>query len=1259
MYIPEPGRDVVSSGGKRLDFIIGAVNMATPGLMAVEAGLANLTAVGMRTGSQITNAFRVAEAAMFGFGVFSAFVFGKATAAAAEFERQLNLVKAVSGDVTDAQMRLLEKGVKRLAVEYGRSLNEITSALQTIGRAGLKDTNSQLAVFETGLKVATIEGSNLEKTMENVIRMTSLWGGKVDQKSFPQIAENVMNKFVSASQMSPTTVEDLVLGMQYLGGAAKQAGWTIEETLSVLAALSRVGVTGSVAGVAVRGFLQKIAAPDRPFQEGMAMLGMTVEDLTMMRGGKKVILPPDQLIAKILKRMDELGMDNLERAKVWRLIGQARTAQQLMKLDPSEIRKIEAGLHNSNRLGKSLEAVMNDTRMQFQRIRSSVEVITVNIGQKLLPQLKALSGAAVAFASAFTAGPFGEFLSVIAAMTLGLGLFMGSLVFMKFVMAGVSFAFDVLRGANDRLRRAFEFTSQTYLKQCEYLSGWKALIGEAAVEEDALRYAARQLTAEIQAQTTAVSQNMMAWQSLAVSSGIVAGYRRAEKLPPLPASEWSMLAAATLSRSQSAEAPLGFTAYPIVTQRNMLASYLRDLETERGEIERRMALPMAYGISEDQMKSLANQRDALRREISEVQYLIGAYPKITDAEKSMLRRTVVAGRYTPISLTEQRIQVPPTVTIPGGRSMIYTHPVYAGAQDRIAGLIESGAMVRAGAATAAEASRLSRVVGAVKGGLSRIYGVLGPLGTAFLALEGVTIGLQVAMEKVKEYLDSLSESIRKSEDKIDRLTDRLEDLEKKGTRAAQLESKDVESEIQAEKRSIAENYRKIWETRAWLPQYAPIFDERAKKYRLIGADQYVAGATGAAIGGSIPPVGIAIGAESQKGKAPPWMYQATATLAPYFEYAYVLKESAREADKLAKERPQYKEAYTKKGKDLRKEEERVISEIADKYFAGNKKIARGLYEQYLLQQKIASAQKAQSNAYMHLISAIGKLFSSIVRAITILFGFGRAAKTTGNKTKEGSNAMEKAVDQQTKSYQQMYDSTLQAAINIEYLARIISWFADYVIYVANKLANFGAGYGDQVAALKESAKESEKKGSWIEKNIPLVGKTIAGIYKDSAAKSKQQAKEIEDKAKKEGVPLQKPKFPSREEVAKELTKNVESAGAWRADPSLYGIATGGTGGAGDTGKGRGAGAGGGKGGKGGKEGVERILREGYNIDFIICSKKRLPDLDPHLFKKKYNIDLKRQTIEVKNLQVHTTDKPENIQAAVQNALIRVAESDRV
>lgn len=1259
MYIPEPGRDVVTSGEKRLDFIIGAVNMATPGLMAVEAGLANLTAVGMRTGSQITNAFRTAEAAMFGFGVFSAFVFGKATAAAAEFERQLNLVKAVSGDVTDAQMRLLEKGVKRLAVEYGRSLNEITSALQTIGRAGLEDTNSQLAVFETGLKVATIEGSNLEKTMENVIRMTSLWGGKVDQKNFPQIAENVMNKFVSASQMSPTTVEDLVLGMQYLGGAAKQAGWTIDETLSVLSALSRVGVTGSVAGVAVRGFLQKIAAPDKPFQEGMAMLGMTVEDLTMMRGGKKVILPPDQLIAKILKRMDELGMDNLERSKVWRLIGQARTAQQLMKLDPSEIQKIEAGLHDSNRLGKSLEAVMNDTRMQFQRIRSSVEVITVNIGQKLLPQLKALSGAAMAFASAFTAGPFGEFLSVIAAMTLGLGLFTGSLIFMKFVMAGVSFAFDVLRGANERLRRAFEFTSQTYLKQCEYLSGWKALIGEVAIEEDALRHAARQLTAEIQAQTTAVSQNMMAWQSLAVSSGIVAGYRRAEKLPPLPASEWSMLAAATLSRSQSAEAPLGFTAYPIVTQRNMLASYLRDLETERGEIERRMALPMAYGISEDQMESLANQRNALRREISEVQYLIGAYPKITDAEKSMLRRTVVAGKYTPISLTEQRIQVPPTVTIPGGRSMIYTHPLYAGAQDRIAGLIESGAMVRAGAATAAEASRLSRVVGAVKGGLSKIYGVLGPLGTAFLALEGVTIGLQMAMEKVKEYLDSLSESIRKSEEKIDRLTDRLEDLEKKGTRAAQLESKDVESEIQAEKRSIAENYRKIWETRAWLPQYAPIFDERSKKYRLIGADPYVAGTIGAAIGGSIPPVGIAIGTESQKRRAPPWMYQATATLAPYFEYAYVLKESAREADKLAKERPQYKEAYTKKGKDLRKEEERVISEIADKYFAGNKKIARGLYEQYLLQQKIASAQKAQSKAYMHLISAIGKLFSSIVRAIAILFGFGRAAKTTGNKTKEGSNAMEKAVDQQTKSYQQMYDSTLQAAINIEYLARIISWFADYVIYVANKLANFGAGYGDQVAALKESAKESEKKGSWIEKNIPLVGKTIAGIYKDSATKSKQRAKEIEDKAKKEGVPLQKPKFPSREEVTKELTKNVESAGAWRADPSLYGIATGGTGGAGDTGKGGGAGAGGGKGGKGGKEGVERILREGYNIDFIICSKKRLPDLDPHLFKKKYNIDLKRQTIEVKNLQVHTTDKPENIQAAVQNALIRVAESDRV
>jgi hypothetical protein len=90
----------------------------------------------------------------------------------------------------------------------------------------------------------------------------------------------------------------------------------------------------------------------------------------------------------------------------------------------------------------------------------------------------------------------------------------------------------------------------------------------------------------------------------------------------------------------------------------------------------------------------------------------------------------------------------------------------------------------------------------------------------------------------------------------------------------------------------------------------------------------------------------------------------------------------------------------------------------------------------------------------------------------------------------------------------------------------------------------------------------------------------------------------------------------------------------------------------------GGGSGSGGSGKDSKSGKESLLKDGYNIDFILCSKKKLPDLNPDIFKQKYKIDLKRSTVQVDKLHINTRDKPENIEASVKNALIKVAESDR-
>ena len=173
-------------------------------------------------------------------------------------------------------------------MQYGMSANEIAGQLQTLGRAGI-GASAQMSVFESAMKMSKLEAMDLETSIEGLVKMVGLFGTSVNDPGFGEKAKEMATDLTHASQIAPTTVEDLMQGLQFVGGVASCRG-NSKETLAALSYMSTLGVSGSMAGTALRGFYTKPTLQQPQVKEAMAEIGISPESLWL----------PDQSAAKPL-----------------------------------------------------------------------------------------------------------------------------------------------------------------------------------------------------------------------------------------------------------------------------------------------------------------------------------------------------------------------------------------------------------------------------------------------------------------------------------------------------------------------------------------------------------------------------------------------------------------------------------------------------------------------------------------------------------------------------------------------------------------------------------------------------------------------------------------------------------------------------------------------------------------------------------------------------------------------------------------------
>lgn len=341
-----------------LNILAGAMG----GITAIAGGMSALTSTFGQFGTTAVDAFGdvdgllvSASALIAAFGVEAANAYG-------EFEQGMKIVQAVSGQTSGAIAQLSEQA-NQLSVSYRTAIGDITEGLQTLGRAGLNSADAQLEVLESGLQTAKLEGRNLNGVLEELIQNTAMLGGNLDAIDFGAQTEYVNSLMVGTSMSAPIDTHDISQTLQYVGGTAAAAGANLEDKekledlMGTIAAFAQKGVTGSMAGTALRAFLTKPASQDHSVTEGLGAIGLSPEDL--WEDGGESMKDISEQIGLIQRQMDKLNLSTMDQLEIWGKIVGPKMGQQMMKLESDKIKDLTADIQEASSAEQLASSTLN------------------------------------------------------------------------------------------------------------------------------------------------------------------------------------------------------------------------------------------------------------------------------------------------------------------------------------------------------------------------------------------------------------------------------------------------------------------------------------------------------------------------------------------------------------------------------------------------------------------------------------------------------------------------------------------------------------------------------------------------------------------------------------------------------------------------------------------------------------------------------------------------------------------------------------
>lgn len=427
------------------------------GLTAAAAGMNQIVGLVNTLGNRVGQTTTILDSMLVTLSAGITYAGFEASKAAGEFERSMKMVKVVSGQ-SAAEIDVLSRKANELSIQFKMGIEDITDGLQTLGRAGLGSLDTQISVLETGLSAAKLSGLELSKVLQDIVQTTSLLGGDITSVSFGSQADALTNKILATSMTAPINMNDIVQTLSYSGGTAAAAGINIEnedalyDYLGTVSAFARKGVSGSMAGTALRAFFTKPASQDESVKGAFETLGLQAEDLWKNNGQE--MRKVSEQIQIIHDAMNKRHMSTLDQIEIWGKIVGNKMGQQMMKLDEGNIREVTQEIRESESATKLAHESMQNFASDLANLQQQGAAMWREFGNSALtvfrPIISGLKVIAGLLSPTSTSGTiFGQLLAG------------GIIIVISQVIARLGTAWRLIRNIASELRRQINDHSQT------------------------------------------------------------------------------------------------------------------------------------------------------------------------------------------------------------------------------------------------------------------------------------------------------------------------------------------------------------------------------------------------------------------------------------------------------------------------------------------------------------------------------------------------------------------------------------------------------------------------------------------------------------------------------------------------------------------------------------------------------------------------------------------------------------------------------
>lgn len=224
--------------------------------------------------------------------------------AIADFDRALQKARRNlqgSTDVIESNFQTLRKEVTQLSIETGRSVEDITNAFQKFATVGF-DFETSLAGANSATKLSILLFGDATTTANAFARSMRVLIDESEnaRPASEQLAE-VMALTAELWETNAFELNELTQSLEKFAPVAKTAGFSAEETVKVLSALSTAGLRGGRAGRLLRTSLTRL---------------VTSTDKLATSLGIKVNPEVDRTFDVFLRTLDVLAETRAETGKV-------------------------------------------------------------------------------------------------------------------------------------------------------------------------------------------------------------------------------------------------------------------------------------------------------------------------------------------------------------------------------------------------------------------------------------------------------------------------------------------------------------------------------------------------------------------------------------------------------------------------------------------------------------------------------------------------------------------------------------------------------------------------------------------------------------------------------------------------------------------------------------------------------------------------------------------------------------------------------